>query len=233
MNKRRVYLRIGILLLLGSIFYLVGKYLILTGYYRLTFNNKVIFRLDKPGGDNFRFSWGDYPICKFETAQALGEKELKYRERLEAESSQALKQFEAQKQDGLFSAMKVAYELKQINNQPNIKYLTSTPILTLQKIINELQSGKPIEIFPQKKTAVKDIWVDSQGNYIAMKGVVPGIRDLRLTPDGKYIAMLGEDKTFKLWNVLDEKLVKFEKHPEEVLGIELTPDGQKIILNRI
>ncbi|NEQ75744.1 MAG: WD40 repeat domain-containing protein [Okeania sp. SIO2C9] len=66
-----------------------------------------------------------------------------------------------------------------------------------------------------------------------MKGVVPDIRDLRLTPDGKYIAMLGEDKTFKLWNVLDEKLVKFEKHPEEVLGIELTPDGQKIILNRI
>jgi len=232
MNKRRVYIGIGIFLLLGSIFYLLGKSLIFTGYYRLTFNNKVIFRLDKPGGDHFRFSWGDYPICKFETAQALGEEELKYRERLEAESSQALKQFELQQQEGLFSAMKVAYELKQINKQPNIKYLTSAPILTLQKIINELQSSKPIEIFPQKKTAVKDIWVDSEGNYIAMKGVVPGIRDLRLTPDGKYIAMWGEDNTFKLWNVLDEKLVEFEKNPEDLLGMELTPDGQKIILNR-
>jgi uncharacterized protein with WD repeat len=56
------------------------------------------------------------------------------------------------------------------------------------------------------------------------------VYEARFSPDGKTLISVGSDKTIKLWNVENGKLLHtFEGHKDPVLSVDFSPDGKTFV----
>ena len=71
---------------------------------------------------------------------------------------------------------------------------------------------------------------DVDHSFCTLKGHSKGVRSVAFSPDGKYVATGGDDKTIKLWEVSTKKVIKTLKgHISEVTAVAFSPDGKYIV----
>ncbi|MBF0360401.1 MAG: hypothetical protein HQK49_05280 [Oligoflexia bacterium] len=95
----------------------------------------------------------------------------------------------------------------------------------------EITNNKKFLIIKYYGTSVINILnLDNGKNVNTLKGHNERIRDIKLSPDGKYLASGSDDQTIKLWNVEDPvnaKLIKsLEGHTDKIINIEFSPNGK-------
>jgi len=84
---------------------------------------------------------------------------------------------------------------------------------------------KPIRIFKGHENSVHSVAFSPNGKYIASVGEVPMVFSL---PDGRYKAS-GDDEPVKLWEAKSGRLVcTFESHEDFVKSVAFSPDGKYI-----
>ncbi|MFC2146077.1 TIR domain-containing protein [Acidobacteriota bacterium] len=96
-------------------------------------------------------------------------------------------------------------------------------------------AGDDIEVYNTengKKIFTLDCGSNSIGSLsFSSEGKLP-YSNIRLSSNGKILALGTAVNTIKLWNLgKSKKLVPFEKNDQGVLGITLFPDGKKLIAN--
>ena len=75
------------------------------------------------------------------------------------------------------------------------------------------------------------IWDTTTGKEkLALKGHADVIRDLDISPDGKWLATASLDGTIKVWDVQTAGCLHTLKgHPEGVLYVSFSPDGKRVV----
>ncbi|MBD2077020.1 AAA-like domain-containing protein [Phormidium sp. FACHB-592] len=160
---------------------------------------------------------------------------------LEKTSSDALKQFEFDQQEALLNALRATGQLKQLT-QPEEKYPTSSPVVALQTILDNIQVKK---IPPSWNTRIQltaqgvrfiasehhkaSVW-DLQGNQIAsLHRHSANISSVRLSPDEQFVAtepLAG--CTIHLWNVQGQQLATL-KGQGNILTSNFSPNSQFLL----
>ena len=87
----------------------------------------------------------------------------------------------------------------------------------------------------------KDIFVVDHDNRLSKWGIESGVRqtndkvgcainDLKISPDGKTLAIPCDSKAIVIWNVAENKLAKkLEGHKNDVMSLAFSPDGLKLV----
>ena len=71
---------------------------------------------------------------------------------------------------------------------------------------------------------------DADHSFCTLEGHSKYVRSVAFSPDGKYVATGGDDKTIKLWEVSTKKVIKTLKgHVGEVTAVAFSPDGKYIV----
>jgi WD40 repeat protein len=157
-------------------------------------------------------------------------------------------QFKFEQIESLIASMQAVNTLKSIvtDDQTLSKYPATSPIITLQQILDRIQEKNQLKghkgtiysvsISPDGQkiaTASEDgtvkIWNQKGENIQTLKGHQGAVYSVSFSPDGQKIATASEDKTAKIWNLQGETLVTYTDHKESVYSISFSPDGQKIL----
>src|SRR6185437_4144746 len=86
-----------------------------------------------------------------------------------------------------------------------------------------LRSVRPL---PVACLLVSALLAGSALSAAELVGHTDPVYSVAYTPDGKWIVTGSFDKTLKLWNAADNKLVRtFEGHTNLVLTVAISPDG--------
>jgi WD40 repeat protein len=213
--------------------------------------------------------WASRTVSEALTA-IIDAKTAKTTTQLERDSTSALEQFKWQPTTALLAAMRSAYKLKRLSEgevewsrlnvgnatltskvltgkKPGAKYPTTSPILALQTILNNIREqeysggyGTKIQ-FSRKGDRVISIkgygnpdrtivtLLDSQGNQVA-KFESPGLFQFAwLSPDGERIVTTDRESTARLWNLQGKQLAVMEGHQGEVEVVQFSSDGRYIV----
>jgi WD40 repeat protein len=175
--------------------------------------------------------------------------------RLEREGASALQQFQFSELDALLSAMEAGQELNNlVKNRPIADYPTTSPILALQTILDNIQeqnqfvklegemeaanyarlspNGKVLVVPPNGGKLKGKLW-STQGKLIAeLTGLNPNIMvsAARFSPDGERFALSDGTGTTKIWDI-NGQLVAELKHPQRqpVFDVAFSPDGNRLV----
>jgi len=72
-----------------------------------------------------------------------------------------------------------------------------------------------------------NIWHMNSDKALVLKGHTDRVYNISYSPDAKHLISAGHDKTIKLWNVANGKLLySVRAHSEPVLGVDFSPDGR-------
>ena len=213
--------------------------------------------------------WASRTVSEAVTA-IIDAKTAKTTTQLERDSTSALEQFKWQPTTALLAAMRSAYKLKRLSEgevewsrlnlgnatltskvltgkKPGAKYPTTSPIVALQTILNNIREqeysggyGTKIQ-FSRKGDRVISIngyidpdrtivtLLDSQGNQVA-KFESPGLFQFAwLSPDGERIVTTDREATARLWNLQGKQLAVMEGHQGEVEVVQFSSDGRYIV----
>lgn len=176
------------------------------------------------------------------------EKNAKLAIKLQEESNNAVENFKFDQIGGLISAMEAGQQLKtlvkpdtQLHNYP-----TTTPLLSLQQILNNIQEKNLIEAHKDGITAVS---MSPDGYYLAttswdgtaklwdkqgkLQKIITKTQDylydISFSPDGETLLIASSDGTAKLWNLQGELLTTFKGHKKDVYRAAFSPNGQFIV----
>ncbi|MFM2379801.1 MAG: hypothetical protein RLZZ143_2380 [Cyanobacteriota bacterium] len=157
-------------------------------------------------------------------------------------------QFQFEQLESLIAAMQAVNSLKNIvtDDQTLGKYPATSPIITLQQILDRIQEKNQLQghrgtiysvsISPDGQkiaTASQDgtvkIWNQKGENIQTLIGHQGAVYSVSFSPDGQKIATASEDKTAKIWNLQGQNLVTYPDHQESVYSVSFSPDGQKIV----
>ncbi|TRU36024.1 MAG: hypothetical protein EWV50_15955 [Microcystis aeruginosa Ma_MB_F_20061100_S20] len=157
-------------------------------------------------------------------------------------------QFQFEQLESLIAAMQAVNSLKNIvtDGQPLSKYPATSPIITLQQILDRIQEKNQLQghrgtiysvsISPDRQkiaTASQDktvkIWNQKGENIQTLTGHQGAVYSVSFSPDGQKIATASEDKTAKIWNLQGQNLVTYPDHQESVYSVSFSPDGKKIV----
>ena len=107
--------------------------------------------------------------------------------------------------DTLISAVEAGRTLKQLfpNVQFTSDYPISTPVFTLQQILNNLREKN------------------------RLKGHIDSLYSIRFSPNGKYIATASKDQTVRLWNFQGQFLQKLQLN-HSIIYIRFSPNSNMI-----
>ncbi|ARI84343.1 AAA-like domain-containing protein [Microcystis aeruginosa] len=157
-------------------------------------------------------------------------------------------QFHFEELESLMAAMQAVNSLKNIvtDDQTLSKYPATSPIITLQQILDRIQEKNQLQghrgtiysvsISPDRQkiaSASQDktvkIWNQKGENIQTLTGHQGAVYSVIFSPDGQKIATASEDKTAKIWNLQGQNLVTYPDHQESVYSVSFSPDGQKIV----
>lgn len=166
---------------------------------------------------------------------------------LQQTSETALRQFQFQQLEALKSSMQAGQELKNIVKDQRIlaKYPTTSPIISLQQILRQIQEKNQLE---GHQEAVTSVAFSPNGNYLAtasrdntvklwskngkelktLKGHQGAIYGVAFSPDSKTIATASQDKTIKLWDLQGKELATLQGHKGSVYSVNFSSNGQLI-----
>ncbi|MFM6372883.1 MAG: AAA-like domain-containing protein [Microcystis panniformis] len=115
-------------------------------------------------------------------------------------------QFQFEQLESLIAAMQAVNSLKNIvtDGQTLSKYPATSPIITLQQILDRIQEKNQL-----------------QGH----RGTIYSVS---ISPDGQKIATASQDGTVKIWNQKGENIQTLTGHQGAVYSVSFSPDGQKI-----
>lgn len=156
-------------------------------------------------------------------------------------------QFQFEQLESLIAAMQAVNSLKNIvtDGQTLSKYPATSPIITLQQILDRIQEKKQLQghrgtiysvsISPDRQkiaTASQDgtvkIWNQKGENIQTLTGHQGAVYSVSFSPDGQKIVTTSRDKTARLWNLSGETLQVFKGHKRSIDAASFSPDGQKI-----
>jgi WD40 repeat protein len=132
---------------------------------------------------------------------------------LEAAGIRALQQFESippRYEEGeieaLLSAMHIGQKLKALvkDRRPLKEYPATSPLLALQTILNEIHEQN-------KFIGVNWFW------------------SVSFSPDGKRIAIAGDQGIVRLWTVSGQQLAQWKAHQNTVFSASFSSDGQRLV----
>jgi WD40 repeat protein len=214
--------------------------------------------------------WASRTVTEAVTA-IIDAKTAKTTTQLERDSTSALEQFKWQPTTALLAAMRSAYKLKRLSEgevewsrlkvadltvtskvvtgkKPGAKYPTTSPILALQTILNNIREqeysgghGTILQFSPKgdrvlsfkgyvspDRTIVT--LLDLQGNQLA-KFECPGLVDaVQLSPDGERIVTGGRPQdTARLWDLQGNQLAIFKMPHGAAEVVRFSPNGRRIV----
>ncbi|NCR25456.1 MAG: hypothetical protein GPJ25_03145 [Microcystis aeruginosa LE13-04] len=168
--------------------------------------------------------------------------------KLQRQGDSYWQQFQFEQLESLIAAMQAVNSLKNIvtDDQTLGKYPATSPIITLQQILDRIQEKNQLQghrgtiysvsISPDRQkiaTASQDgtvkIWNKKGENIQTLTGHRGAVYSVSFSPDGQKIATASEDKTAKIWNLQGQILVTYPDHQESVYSVSFSPDGQKIV----
>jgi WD40 repeat protein len=163
---------------------------------------------------------------------------------LESTSSNVLKQFELDQNEALQNALRATGQLKQIS-EPGKKYATSSPIVALQTILDNVQekdaptsagSIARVQLTAQgirfttsdiSDRSIATVW-DLEGNQIASLKHSGNVISATLSPNGQFVATTVSDScNIYLWNLQGQQLATL-KGQMEPYSVEFSPNSQFI-----
>jgi WD40 repeat protein len=167
--------------------------------------------------------------------------------KLELAGINSLRQFESVELEALLSAVKVGQTLKGLfgSEAAPHEYPAATPLLALQKIVNNISEQNQINAhqFPiqsvlfspdgQHLATVSDDWTvrlwNPDGQLLAtLKRHLGGVRSASFSADSQRIATIGGDNTIRLWNLSGQQLSEIQIHSERVQSASFSPDGKHL-----
>lgn len=156
-------------------------------------------------------------------------------------------QFQFEQLESLIAAMQAVNSLKNIvtDGQTLSKYPATSPIITLQQILDRIQEKNQLQghrgtiysvsISPDRQkiaTASQDgtvkIWNQKGENIQTLTGHQGAVYSVSFSPDGQKIVTTSRDKTARLWNLSGQTLQVFKGHKRSIDAASFSPDGQKI-----
>ena len=147
----------------------------------------------------------------------VAQKEAQIGTALEREGANTLRQFETEQLNALVAAVRLGKALQGITKDDRslAQYPTTSPLLVLQTILDNIQEQTRIELpFP------KDGFI------------VPGlsfINSASFSPNGQQIVTAGETKTAYLWDLQGKQLAALEGHQDNVKTASFSADGSQIV----
>ncbi|PZV25926.1 MAG: hypothetical protein DCF12_12450 [Snowella sp.] len=157
----------------------------------------------------------------------------------------AERQFSFEEINGLLSAMQAGQDLKKMVKKEDVlkEYPATSPLLSLQKILNKIQEKNNLQGHKEEVTGVAfspdsqklvttsndqtaKLWT-IQGKLLAtFIGHKSNIYSVSFSADGQTIATASKDQTIKLWNLQGQVLRTFKGHEDSVYSVTFSPDGQ-------
>ncbi len=179
----------------------------------------------------------------------LSQKEAQDGTRLERAGNTALKQFEVQQLDGLLTAVRAGQQLSiLVKDRPLNTYPAFSPILALQRILDNIQAVNQIRLAQAKVLTVSWIadqlviatedgtvrfWgVDGQEKAASTLGRHP-LWSVSLSPDGRRIAAIAQNGTLYLWTRAQTGQPWQPEHTfavgaKDFAEVSFSPNGQEI-----
>ena len=159
----------------------------------------------------------------------------------------ALRQFQFDQIDALIAAMQAAGNLQHLVRDGRLlqDYPATSPLLTLQQILESIQERNRLEGHEEAVTSVSfspdgqrlatgsrdgtvKLW-NRQGKLLAtLKGHRGAVYGVSFSPDGQRLATASQDRTVALWDLEGRKLATFRGHENSVYSVSFSPDGQRL-----
>jgi WD40 repeat protein len=179
-------------------------------------------------------------------------KETQIVTRLEREAKNIEQQFQFSQLDTLVSTMQAAQELKDIvsNDRPLEEYPTTTPMLSLQTVLDRIQERNGIE---SKNEVFKTVEFSPDGKLIATVGssgmvrlwtfqgrqiaefslgenltTILGLTKVKFSPDGKFLATNIADDKVRLWNRQGQQVVEIST--TQISDFSFSPDRKLLAI---
>ncbi|NET33875.1 MAG: hypothetical protein F6K19_17955 [Cyanothece sp. SIO1E1] len=166
---------------------------------------------------------------------------------LELAGAKALRQLESSQLEALLAAMRTGQNLKTQLQTGNAcqKYPAFGPVLTLQRILSEIQEKNrfqgyrnrvlDVSFSPDGQTLASasadgtaTLW-NQQGKPLASLQAHQGwIWSICFSPDGQTLATASGDSTIRLWQVQGEPLGIIHGHKRGVYSARFSPNGQTL-----
>ncbi|HEY9612999.1 eIF2A-related protein [Allocoleopsis sp.] len=168
--------------------------------------------------------------------------------RIEQTSAMAWQQVEIAPIEALLLAMQSGQDLKALvkDGHPLEKYPTISPMLALQRILDNIREQHQKNLINTFQSGVNSISFTKDGRQLAI-AVVDGsinlwdlntqkskklfiahqssVRSVRFSPNDKLLATASEDGRAKLWTLNGQALAEFKGHKGSVNNVRFSPDG--------
>lgn len=165
-------------------------------------------RMVRVGSAILAVTLGAATLVGMMTAQALRQlNEATTATRLERDGLNAIKQFESDQLGALLSAVQstAALEMLMGGDRPLADYPTTSPLFALRSILENIQEPNRLRADTSNASSA------------------------RFSPDGRYIATVGDRGLAHLWNRSGELITEFKGHEGQVLDVIFTPQGDRLI----
>ncbi|NJP10969.1 MAG: hypothetical protein HC866_17055 [Leptolyngbyaceae cyanobacterium RU_5_1] len=183
--------------------------------------------------------------------------------RLEQAGANVLRQFQlepAEKVTALISAVQIGQRLKSltVDNLPLERYPATSPLMTLQVILDTLQvqaegNGKPVQTgktsFATNQKIITSLVFSPDGQRLATAGKdgtvqissLSGqplqqlvtergaITSLNFSPDGQRLATTGQDGAIQIWSQSGQRIAQFKLPDAIITSLSFSADGKLLV----